>query len=159
MVRKNSKTKASNGSVKTPISLVLQTVEISKCSVERRLPRFAAPRGKLESELNLNVHMAEGAAGAKGVIGLLSVVLNGKNAADNGPGPFSINFEMEGFYRLENPLAELDESDLAGPLITRIANELYPLAMMRSSELLGMIGYGGVRLAYGLEMEKATQST
>ncbi|WP_197272858.1 hypothetical protein [Nitrosospira briensis] len=157
MVRKISKTKSRVHTVKTPVSLVLQTVEIKKCSIERRLPRFAAPRGKIESELNLNVYFAEGNRGAKGVIGLLSLVLNGKSVVGDEAAPFSISFEMEGFYRLDDADTELSESDLTEPLIARIANELYPLAMMRSSELLSMIGYGGVRLSYGLEMEKAMQ--
>ncbi|MBA2659312.1 MAG: hypothetical protein H0U72_07145 [Nitrosospira sp.] len=108
--------------------------------------------------MNLNVHMAEGSGGAKGVTGLLSVVLNGKNASGDGVGPFTIAFELEGFYRPDEPISSLDEGDLTGPLVTRIANELYPLAMMRASELLSMMGYGGVRLSFGLEMEKAMQN-
>jgi hypothetical protein len=159
MVRKGPKTKDLDVSVKKPIVLVLQTVEIAKCSLERRLPRFAAPRGKLESELNLDVHLAEGSGGAKGVIGLLSVVLRGKDASGDGAGPFTITFELEGFYRPGEPTSNLDEAALTGPLVTRIANELYPLAMMRATELLSMMGYGGVRLSFGLEMEKAMQYT
>jgi hypothetical protein len=159
MVRKAAKTKALAGAIEAPFALVLQSVEISKCHVERRLPRFKAPRGKLESELNLIVRMAEGNGREKGIIGLLSVVLNGKNpTSDDEAGPFSIAFEMEGFYRLKDPSSKVNEEDLTGPLAMRIANELYPLAMMRSSELLSMIGYGGVRLSYGLDLEKAIQT-
>ncbi len=160
MVRKVARTKTLDGSVKAPISLVLQTVEISKCSVERKLPRFKAPQGKLESELNLNVHIADGdAVRQKGVIGLLSVVLNGKNASEDGPVPFSITFEMEGFYQPKDPNYALHEKDLTDLLAMRIASELYPLAMMRTSEFLSMIGYGGVRLSYGLNMEKEIQTS
>lgn len=154
MARKISNTKASDGPVEVPIALVLESAEILKCNVERRLPRFKAPRGKLESELNLNVHMAEG-NGKTGIVGLLSVVLNGKSGAntEDGVDPFSIAFEIEGFYRLKDAHSKVNEEDLTRTLAMRIARELYPLAMMRSSELLSMIGYGGVRLSYGLETD------
>jgi hypothetical protein len=148
------KTKALTGSVKEPIALVLQSVEIKKCNMERHLPRFKAPKGKLDSKLNLGIHIAEG-NDIEGVMGRLSITLTGigSDADDKRVDSFSVEFELEGFYRPKNPEYKLREDDLTRPLADRIAQELYPLAMMRSYDLLSMIGYGGVRLSYGLETE------
>lgn len=151
MARKVSKTSTTGeNAVEPPVALVLETVEISKCNIERPLPRFKAPKGTLEHELSLDVHLTERDGGEQGVLGTLSVLVKGKNAAEGSDTtPFSIAFEMEGFYRPAKAGLKLREGDLTQRLAQRIAHELYPLAMMRCSELLGMIGYGGVRLTYG----------
>jgi hypothetical protein len=86
--------------------------------------------------------------------------VKGKNAADDSNiSPFSIALEMEGFYRPSNPRLKLHERHLTVHLAQRIARELHPLAIMRCSELLGMIGYGGVQLTYGTNLGMETRTS
>src|SRR5215217_1150727 len=105
MARRGSKTSATDeNAVESQIDLVLETAEIAKCNVERLVPRFKAPRGTIEQELSLDVHRAERDGGTQGILGILSVVVKGKNAADDSNiSSFSIAFEMEGFYRPSDP--------------------------------------------------------
>ncbi len=134
--------------------LTLQSVEVVRCSIERKIPRFLAARGRVGTELSFTMTTQE-RNGKNGVAGLLEIGLLGRPIdAEHGPESFVGSFVLEGFFRSGTIRREFSDKDLTQSLAGTILHELYPLAMMRATELLAMIGYGGVRLNYGLDMEQ-----
>ena len=92
---------------------------------------------------------------AVAIAGLLEIGLTGKPIdAEYGTDSFVASFVLEGFFRLGNIRRELSDKDLTQSFAEKVLHELYPLSMMRATEFLAMIGYGGVRLNYGLDMDQ-----
>jgi hypothetical protein len=140
--------------VRIPFTITLQSIEIVRCTVERKVPRFLAPRGRVDTELSFTMEIQE-RNGKKGIAGLLEIGLTGKSIdAEYGTDSFVASFVLEGFFRLGNIRRELSDKDLTQSFAEKVLHELYPLSMMRATEFLAMIGYGGVRLNYGLDMEQ-----
>jgi hypothetical protein len=144
-----------------PLAITLQTVEIVQCTIERKIPRSLAVKGKISTDLTLGMGIVD-RNGRKGIAGLLKAKIIGRTITDPPDESFMASFMLEGLFYPDAASIKLAEKHLDRSMAERIMQELHPLSMLRASELLSMMGYGGVRLVYGTsraklqEMETAT---
>jgi hypothetical protein len=157
MVKKSRPTETKNHPVtisknesSTPLPMILQTVEITQCTIERKIPRSLAAKGKVDTDLTLNIEI-EDRDNRPSVVALLKAEIKGHPLGSATPGEsFIASFVLEGLFYPEEETIKLAEEHLNRSMAERIVHELHPMVMLRASELLSMMGYGGVRLVYGL---------
>lgn len=139
------------------LPVTLQSVEITQGTIERKVLRSEAPKGKIDTGLFFKIEKVS-RNGKDAIIGLLKVELTGRSVEPDAPQTFAISFELEGVFFSEDSNAKITQKNLTKGMAERMVHELHPLAMMRASELLSMIGYSGVRFAYGLPRSSLDQA-
>ena len=164
MVKKSGSTKSAIPTVVPakkdrglPLAVTLQTVEVIQCSMERKIPRPSAVKGKISTELSLSMEIVD-RNDIKSLVGLLKAEFSGHTV---GPEPseesFVASFLLEGLFYVEEKSVKISEKHLDKAMANRVIQEMHPLCMLRASELLSMMGYSNVKLKYGISKSKLAQ--